>query len=344
MRIAQVASVATPVRRVGSGSIEQMVWTLSSGLLELGHRVTVFGVAGSESPDDLVITLPGPYGAPGVPEEWRVAEWVNIARALEHADEFDVVHSHGYLYGLPLAPLTRVPMVHTLHVMPAPESAALARLYPSADITALSTYQWSEYPDVRHPVVIPHGLPSGDFTVTAEPEGYLAYLGRFTPGKGAVTAVETARALDVPIRLAGWESDEFRAEIAPLVDGEAVRFVGPVHGADRDRFLGDAGALLYPITAHEPFGMVMAEAMRCGTPVAAFRVGAVSEIVDEGVTGYTVPVGGDLASAVRSALTLDRALVARRAADRFNATDMVRRFERLFDDVVSRRPRDTAIA
>lgn len=308
---------------------------LSEGLLDRGHSVTVFGAAGSESPGELVTTLPGPYGHPDVPEEWRVAEWVNVARALERADDFDVVHSHGYLYGLPLAPLIRVPMVHTLHVMASLESASLARLYPSATFTALSAYQWSEYPDLQ-PHVIPNGILSEEFTFTAEPDDYLAFLGRFTPGKGAVAAIETARRCGLPIRLAGWANDMYAAEVAPLVDGEAVRFVGPVHGRERDRFLGGAAALLYPITAHEPFGMVMPEAMLCGTPVAAFRVGAVAEIVEEGVTGFTVPVGSDLAPAVRSALTLDRALVARRAAERFSSTAMVQAFETLFEQVIRR--------
>jgi len=229
--------------------------------------------------------------------------------------------------------------VHTLHVMPAPEAASLARLYPSAIITALSAYQWSEYPDIPPPVVIPNGLRDQAFTFTAEPEGYLAFLGRFTSGKGVDTAIETARRLDLPLRLAGWENDLFAAEIAPWVDGKAVRFVGPVYGRERDQFLGNAAALLYPITAHEPFGMVMPEAMLCGTPVAAFRVGAVSEIVDEGVTGYSVPVGSDLAPAVRFAIDLDRSLVARTAQDRFGATAMALRFEGLFDEVIRGAPR-----
>jgi glycosyltransferase involved in cell wall biosynthesis len=172
-----------------------------------------------------------------------------------------------------------------------------------------------------------------------EPEGYLAFLGRFTSGKGVVTAIETARRLDLPVRLAGWENDLFATEVASLVDGEAVRFVGPVHGRERDRFLGNGSAHLYPITAHEPFGMVMPEAMLCGTPVAAFRVGAVAEIVDEGVTGCTVPVGSDLAAAVRSALTLDRAGVARAAEDRFSAKAMALGFQDVFQDVVIGRSR-----
>jgi glycosyltransferase involved in cell wall biosynthesis len=342
VRIAQVASVATPVRRQGSGSIEQIVWTLAQGLTDLGHEVTVFGAAGSESPGDVVATLPGPYGHPGVPEEWRVAEWVNIARALERADDFDLVHSHGYLYGLPLTALSKAPMVHTLHVMPAPESASLARLYPGATITALSDYQWSEHPEVPEPVVIPHGLRSDEFTFTPEPEGYVAYLGQFTPGKGAVTAIETARSMGLPIRLAGWENDEFAQKIAPLVDGVSVSFVGPVQGRGRDQFLGNARALLYPITAHEPFGMVMPEAMLCGTPVAAFRVGAVPEVVVEGVTGCTVPPGSDFATAVRSALDLDRALVSRTARKQFSASVMTLRFQGLFEEIISRHRRDRA--
>jgi glycosyltransferase involved in cell wall biosynthesis len=336
VRIAEIASVATTVNRVGSGSIEQVVWTLSQGLVDLGHAVTVFGIAGSASPGALVETLPGPYGHPDVPEDWKVAEFVQIARALEHAADFDVIHSHGYLYGLPLGPLCATPMVHTLHVMPPPEAAVLARLYPTATITALSAYQWSEYRDAARPVVIPTGLALEDFTYTAQPEGYLAFLGRFTAGKGVVTAIETARRLGLPIRIACWPNELFDEEVAPLVDGAAVHFVGPVHGEARDRFLGNAAALLYPITAHEPFGMVMPEAMLCGTPVAALRVGAVTEVVDEGVTGCTVPIGSDLATAVRSSLELDRDLVARAAAARFGAAAMVRAYEQLFEDLADR--------
>jgi glycosyltransferase involved in cell wall biosynthesis len=337
VRIAQVASVATPVGRTGSGSIEQAVWTWSSGLVAHGHQVTVFGVAGSESPGELVTTLPEPYGHPGVPDEWRVAEFVHVARALEQADRFDVVHTHGYLYGLPLERLVTTPMVHTLHVMPAPEAAALVRLHPDATVTALSAYQWSEYPDLASPIVIPHGFPVEEFTVRTEPGDYLAYLGRFTEGKGAPQAIATARALGLPIRLAGWENDEYAAHVAPLVDGDQVRYVGPVRGVERDRFLGGARALLYPITAHEPFGMVMPEAMLCGTPVAAFRVGAVDEVVEDGVTGHTVPVGADLGDAVRAALTLDRARVARAARHRFASGTTTARFEALYDDVAAAR-------
>ena len=334
MRIAQVASIATPVRSVGSGSIEQVVWSLASGLTALGHAVTIFGAAGSEGPGEVEATLPGPYGAEGVPEEWRVAEWVNIARAVERSDEFDVIHSHGYLYGLPLAALSHVPMVHTLHVMPSPEAVSLARLYPREWITALSKYQWAEYPDVAPATVIPNGIDEDAFTFRASPDAYVAYLGRFADGKGAERAIHTAQDLGLPIRLAGWENEYFCEVIAPLVDGDRVRYLGPLAGDERDAFLGGARALFYPVTSHEPFGMVMPEAMLCGTPVAALRVGAVTEIVDEGVTGCTAERDGDFSAAAIRALALDRSGVRDAARHRFGAAMMTAGYNELFERIV----------
>jgi glycosyltransferase involved in cell wall biosynthesis len=336
VRIAEVASVATPVRSEGSGSIEQVVWSLASGLVRLGHQVTVFGAAGSESPGSLVETLPGPYGAPGVPEEWRVAEWVNVARAVERSGEFDLIHAHGYLYGLPLAGLSRAAMVHTLHVMPPPEAVTLARLYPDQPVTALSGYQWAAFPDVHPVAVIPNGITTEAFTFNDHPADYVAYLGRFADGKGTEIAIRTARAMGLELRLAGWENDYFAQEIAPLVDDDQIRYVGPLTGADRDAFLGGARALLYPVTSHEPFGMVMPEAMLCGTPVAAFRVGAVAEVVDEGITGCTVEVDGDFGGAVRKSLDLDRRVVRDVALASFGSEAMTGRYEALFASIVHR--------
>jgi glycosyltransferase involved in cell wall biosynthesis len=226
-------------------------------------------------------------------------------------------------------------------VMPTAEWEALARLHPEATITALSEYQWSDT-EVRPAAVIPHAVDEEAFTLRRTADDYLAYLGRFTPGKGVVQAIDCARDLDLPLRLAGWPNDYFDAEIAPLVDGERVRFVGPVAGAARDDFLGRARALLYPITAPEPFGLVLLEAMACGTPVAAFAIGAVAEIVDEGVTGSTCPVGDHLGEAVRRAVELDRPTVANQARQRFGSAAMAGSYERLFERVLVAAPPGSA--
>ena len=118
MRIAQVATLSTPVRREGSDSIESLVWLLSRELIDMGHEVTVFACAGSEPPGELVATLPGPYARDGSPGNWQLCEWINLCRAVEQSGRFDVLHSHAYLWGLPLEGLSRAPLVHTLHVSP----------------------------------------------------------------------------------------------------------------------------------------------------------------------------------------------------------------------------------
>ena len=337
MRIAEVATLATPVSRFGSGSIEAIVWHLANGFVDRGHEVTVFGAAGSAPPPraEFVATLPATYGVDGVPEDWQLAEWENVARAVAQSERFDVVHSHGYLWGLPLEPLSGAPMVHTLHVLPYEDSRRLVRLHPGATITAVSQFQWSELRDVPPAAVVHHGVDPDGFTYRPQPDDYVCYFGRFLPGKGVLTAVDAAHALDLPIVLAGPRDGYFDGAVAPLVDDESVRYIGPVTGPERDALLGGARALLYPITVPEPFGLVMLEAMMCGTPVVATAVGAVPELVDEGVTGAVVGDPSRLTDGIKRALQLDRSAVRTRAVERFHVDRMVDDYLRVFERVVA---------
>ena len=337
MRIAEVATLATPISRFGSGSIEAIVWHLAKGLVDRGHEVTVFGVAGSAPPPpaELVVTLPATYGDDGVPEDWQLAEWENVSRAVAQSERFDVVHSHGYLWGLPLEPLCRAPMVHTLHVLPYEDSRRLVRLHPGATITAISRFQWTQFPEVPPEAVVHHGVDPADFTYRPAPDDYVCYLGRFLPVKGVLAAIDAARAVELPLVLAGPRDGFFDEAVAPLVDGAAVRYVGTVTGAERDAFLGGARALLYPISIPEPFGLVMPEAMMCGTPVVATAIGAVPELVDEGVTGALVEDASTLTDGIARALKLDRSAVRERAVERFHVDGMVDGYLRVFERVVT---------
>src|SRR5213078_1460357 len=182
MRIAQVATLATPVRRERSDSIEYLVWLLSRELTRLGHEVTVFACAGSEVCGELVATLPGPYGTGGAPDDWQLCEWLNLCRAVEESGRFDVLHSHAYLWGLPLQALSRAPMIHTLHVRPFDDQVRLWSLIPDAHVTAVSNYQWSAFPQCTPRAVIYHGVDPEQFTLSTQPEDYLCFLGRFIPG------------------------------------------------------------------------------------------------------------------------------------------------------------------
>ena len=336
MRIAQIATVDTPVRREHSGSIEQHVWLLARELTALGHEVTTFGAPGSEVAGQFVATLPGTYAENGAPEDWRICEIINIARALERAADFDVMHSHGYLLALSFDRLVRTPLVHTLHIHPYENSVAMRALFPGACVTGISHFQWSETPHLPIAAIIPHGVDSSQFTLRTGPGEYLAYLGRFIPDKGPLTAIRVARKLGIPLRLAGARNEYFDERLAPEIDGELVRYVGTVTGVERDRFLGGASALLYPLEAPEPFGLVQIEAMMCGTPVVAMKLGAVAEIVEDGVTGFSAGTPQDFAGKIAPALALDRARIRETAGRRFSAVAMARAYAELYERITKK--------
>ncbi len=336
MRIAQVSTLASPVTQEASGAVEQMVWALDRELARLGHEVTVFACGGSRVSGELVATIHGPYGVPGSPNDWHSCEWLNLCQAIRQSERFDLIHSHSYLWGVPLDPLSRAPMVHTTHVMPYPDTLPLLEMTPNALRTAISDYQWSAFPPVWRPKdVIHHGVDPDSFAFQPHPEGdYLCYLGRFVPGKSPIAAIKVARALDTRLLMAGPWSDYYRREVEPLVDGRLVEYVGMVSRDERNELLRNATVLLYPAHEPEPFGLVLVEAMMCGTPVAALAGGAASEIVDEAVTGFLAPAFPDLSGQVLRAMTLDRGLVRQRAEARFTAGRMARDYAQLYERVV----------
>ena len=330
MRIAQVATLSAPVREQTSGSIEALVWLLSRELIALGHEVTVFGTADSQPPGELVGTLPGPYATAGSPDDWQLCEWINLGRAVEQSGRFDVLHTHAYLWGLPLEPFSRAPMVHSLHIVPDENAARLWSLYPAAKVIAMSRHQWSEFPQLQPAAIIPHGVDVTHFTFRPKPDDYILYLGRFVSGKGPLHAIALAKKLGIRLLMAGPSNPYFRESVQPLIDGRNFEYVGFVTGAKRDELLGGAKALIYPIQHPEAFGLVLLEAMLCGTPVAAIRLGAVPEIVDEGVTGFTAPSMDQLPEALLKCFALDRAAVRRRAEERFSARRMAEEYVRAY--------------
>jgi len=335
MRIAQVATLSAPVRPDSAGSVESLVWLLTRELTRLGHQVTVFGTAGSQADGEVVVTSPGPYAQDGALEDWHLCEWVNLTKAIEQSHHFDVMHSHAYLWGIPLQPFSRAPLVHTTHIVPDEDSARLWAAAPQSCVTAISRHQWSAYPDLHPFEVVPHGVDTTQFSFQEQPDDYLLYLGRFVSGKGPMLAIETARRLGLPLILAGPSNQYFREKIQPLVDGRNVKYAGFVTGRERNQLLGGARALLYPIQYPEAFGLVLVESMLCGTPIAGMRLGAVPEIVAEGVGGFTAVSREEFSSVVPPCLTLDRRRIRQQALQTFSAEKMARDYASCYAKVLA---------
>jgi glycosyltransferase involved in cell wall biosynthesis len=331
MRIAQIATISAPVCKDTTGSVESLGWLLTRELSKLGHQVTVFGTAGSVVDGELVATSPGPYARDGALEDWHLCEWVNLCKAVAQSGRFDVLHTHSYLWGIPLQPLSRAPLVHTTHIVPDDDTAKLWSGAPASCVTAISGHQWSAFPELKPVAVIPHGVDVDDFTFNEKPADYVLFLGRFVSGKGPMLAIETARKLGLKLKLAGPSNPYFREKIQPLVDGQNVEYVGFVTGRDRNQLLGGARALIYPIQYPEAFGLVLVEAMLCGTPIAGMRLGAVPEIVEEGISGFVSATREEFADIVPKCFSLDRRVIQQRAREKYSAEQMARQYVSVYE-------------
>src|SRR5258708_13248042 len=172
MRIAQLSTLAAPVRHNSQSSVESLVWLITRELARAGHQVTIFGVAGSEADGEVVAALPGPYGENNSLEDWHLCEWINLCQAVQQSGRFDVLHSHAYLWGLPLEPLSQAPMVHTMHIFPEEDSARLWARRPNTCVTAISRHQWSAFPQFLPAAFIPHCFEPSQFTFPIHPDAH----------------------------------------------------------------------------------------------------------------------------------------------------------------------------
>jgi glycosyltransferase involved in cell wall biosynthesis len=329
LRIAQIAPVAVPVRRGLGESVEQLISVLTDELVARGHQVTLFATADSQTTAELRSLWEAGYELDDDFWDWRLAEAAHASHAYSQAGDFDVIHNHGYHYGLPFAQLGGVPSVQTHHVEIDPKVATLYARFGTVQIVAVSRHQarmFGAYPRIE---LIPHGIETAAFPFGEQAGDYLMFLGRMIEDKGPREAIQIARAARMPLVLAGPAEDGFDQTIAPLLDAD-VTFVGRVQPAERDRLLAGAGALVYPLLYPEPFGLVPIEAMACGTPVLGTAIGAVPELVEQGVTGYLAPSWEGLAQLVPRALELDRATVMARTRERFDVKLMVDRHEALY--------------
>lgn len=337
LRIAQVAPVASPVRPGQRDSVEQLVAHLTEGLVARDHDVTLYATANSRTSARLRAIYEHGYDEQDDCWDWYRAESFNAALAFRHATDHDVIHAHNFNFALPFASLTETPLIDTPHTEISPEVIAGYRQHPEVRVVAVSEYQRRLLGELSNVTVIPHGIPFETFPFGTGTGGYLLFLGRMLADKGPAQAIRIARETGMPLILAGPAQNGYDVRGEAGIDGERIRWVGPVSAGVRNSLLAGAVALLFPLVYPEPFGLVLLEAMACGTPVLGTDLGAVPEIVEQGVTGFTAPSWEGLPDLVVAARGLDRAAVRRTAAGRFDIRRMIDRHEALYRQVVEGR-------
>jgi glycosyltransferase involved in cell wall biosynthesis len=270
---------------------------------------------------------------------WELYEMLNLSAAIERAREFDVIHAEATYFPMALAfdRLSPIPVVQTLHHSPSESEVALWSRYPDAAFVAVSQEQARLLSGVNVVGTVLHGIDVRNFTFREEPDDYLLFLGRFTEGKGVLQAIDVARQTGMRLILAAAAGRYYDEKVAPHVDGHQIVYYGEADHDARVNLYGGARALLYPIQAREPFGLVLVEAMACGTPVAALDRGAVREVVDDGVTGIVFDDLEQMTINLPRVLSLDRRGVRERAAERFGAERVVREYVAVYHRLLDER-------
>jgi len=351
MRIAQIAPLAESVPPKLYGGTERVVAWLVDELVGLGHDVTLFASGDSVTRAKLHSVWPRALRL-GRPRSDPIAAQAVLLEAMsQHAAGFDVIHAHIDWLHLPLLSRLGVPFVTTMHGrLDLPGLQNVVRRFPAAPFVSISNNQRAPLGEANWLGTVYHGLPADLLHPGFERGSYLAFLGRLTAEKGPEAAIRIARAAGMPLRIAAkvprGDRRYFKERLEPQIDGDQVRLIGEVDDGAKQKFLADAAALLFPIDWPEPFGLVMIEAMACGSPVIAFRSGSVAEIVDDGVTGFVVDGEAEAARAVRRLGELDRGQIRAHFEQRFTAKRMaeecLRHYERLMGTGPKSRSRSLA--
>jgi len=332
MRIAQVAPLIERVPPPAYGGTERVVSYLTEELVRRGHDVTLFASGDSSTTATLVAGCPSALRTAKAACDPVRLQVSMIDRVYARADDFDVIHVHFEPFHFALAARSAVPTLTTLHGRLDLEHArGVFRRFRDLAFVSISNDQRRPMPWLDWVATILHGLPRDEYTPRVDAGDYLAFLGRISPEKGCDAAVAIAREAGLPLKIAGKidvvDEAYWTSRIAPLVAAGGADFVGEVGGAVKNELLARARALLFPICWPEPFGLVMIEAMACGTPVIGFRRASVPEVIEDGVTGFVVDDVHQAAAAVARVDQLDRRRIRRRFEERFLV-------ERMVDDYV----------
>jgi glycosyltransferase involved in cell wall biosynthesis len=345
MHIAQIAPLTEAVPPKLYGGTERVVAALCDALVELGHDVTLFAAADARTRAKLVPIREQSMRLDPAPLKSDIAAHLAMLHEVRRrAWQFDVLHFHIDLLHFPVFEHEAHKTVTTLHGrQDMTDLEAVYGRWPQFGLVSISDHQRTPLPFVNWLATIPHGLPVEQFALRARPQqGYLAFIGRISPEKRPDVAIAIARRAGIPLKIAAKvdavDRAYFEACIAPLLDHPLIDYIGEIGDERKSEFLGNARALLFPIDWPEPFGLVMIEAMACGTPVIAWNRGSVPEVVDHGVNGYIVNSVEEALAAVSNIERIDRRTVRAVFERRFAARTMAQSYLDLYARLQESRP------
>jgi glycosyltransferase involved in cell wall biosynthesis len=345
MKIAQIAPLWYPIPPERYGGTEKVIHHLTEGLVQAGHDVTLFAAGDSKTSAKLSSTSPTSLVKAGVPWRDSFANLFNFAKAMERADEFDVVHSHMHLNAAFFSPFIKTPLVHTMHNIP-----------------GRTDWRWNvfrEYKDIYNPIfisqkqkqntktysgidfarswVVYNSTDTDHFTFNETPGDYFIWLGLITRVKGIENAIFAAQKAGVKLKIAGKPNEHdttyFDRAVAPHLR-DNIEYVGDLGGQELVDFYRNAKALIYPIEWEEPFGLVMTEAMSCGTPVITYPRGAAPELVVDGKTGFIVDSIEGIVEAIGKIGQISRADCRQRVKDNFSVQSMVSNYIKVYEELL----------
>ncbi len=339
MRIAQIAPVFESVPPRLYGGTERVVSYLTEELVAQGHEVTLFASGDSRTSARLVSSFHEALRLSAAPLDELAAQILLVEQVIAQADQFDVIHNHIDYLPFPMLRRARRPNVSTPHGrLDGAHWRVLVEQFPELPLSSISFAQRRSLPDANWVATVYHGIPADQHRFRARHGDYLAFVGRISPEKRVDRAIEIARGCGMPLKIAAKVSEldlaYFERQIRPLLDDPLVDFLGEVDEAGKDELLGNAHALLFPIDWPEPFGLVMIEAMACGTPVIAYRHGSVPEIVQDGVNGFIVDDLPGAIAAVDRIVELDRGCCRELFEARFTARRMAADYADLYAQLV----------
>ncbi len=337
MKIAVLSPVAWRTPPQHYGPWEQMASNLTEGLVAQGLDVTLFATANSVTSGKLAAICPAGY------EEDReldakVQECMHISYLMEQAGQFDIIHNHFDFLPLSWSRLIPTPIVTTIHGFSSSKIIPVYARYNDIGHYVSISYA-DRSPQLRYAANVYNGIRTEEFSLETQPEDYLLYFGRIHPDKGTFDAIQIALATDHRLIIAGIIQDEayFREKVKPFIDGQQIIFAGPVGGQERNQVLGRAKALLHPIYFEEPFGLSVAEAMLCGTPVIAYQRGSMAELIQPDKTGFLVLNQQQAINSVKELGAIDRRYCHQYAKERFSQEHMVKGYMEVYEQVLSSR-------